>query len=165
MAVGDGTNTVAIQDGLCESDPVGSVDLTESFIGVRTSGKTQAGEVFIATKTLSMENSGILAGTDADGLGGTIRIEATNSVFLDGSIMETVTSGTGAAGQIVLNSGELSLKNGSLITASTLGDGKGGGVSIHVDGSLAIENDAGISTDISSMLPARQATLKSSPPN
>jgi filamentous hemagglutinin family protein len=93
------------------------------------------GELKIITANLDLTNGGqVNASTLGEGDGGTIDIDATESVTLEGKsgIFNAVgQSAVGNGGTLNITTPNLTLTNGSGILASTLGEGDGGSIFIN----------------------------------
>lgn len=100
------------------------------------------GSIFIRAGRLEMANSSLLA-QNAGSEGG-IRIDATDSVELDGAILQSATNGAAKGGTIAIETGRLAATNQSLIDTSTFGPGEGGRISVKA-GDLTLTNDSSIS--------------------
>ncbi len=102
-----------------------------------------AGEVSINTSNLTLTNGArITSSTFGKGNAGSITINATDNIFLDGgnskglrsTIGSSVNSGAvGNAGEVSINTKHLSLTNGARINSSTFGDGEGNAGSITIN--------------------------------
>jgi filamentous hemagglutinin family protein len=108
------------------------------------------GALNITTPNLALTNGGeISADTLGQGDGGTINIDATESVTLDGTsadgnfssaIFNTVQEGAvGNGGEINIIAPNLFLTNGGLIAAETRGRGNAGNLNINIFDSLEVE--------------------------
>ncbi len=112
-----------------------------------------AGGIEIDTANLSLTNSAVISAiTDGQGNAGSIAINATDTIALDGtnpqgdnisSIVSQVNpSGIGDAKGIEINTANLSLTDGAQISGGVLGKGNGGLVSINVTDKLSLDSSA-----------------------
>ncbi|WP_414753385.1 filamentous hemagglutinin N-terminal domain-containing protein [Anabaena sp. CCY 9910] len=118
--------------------------LAESF------GKGSAGNLEIETKNLIVENGGQIAASTrmgSQGLGGKIKVIASDSIQLNGSqTSQAPTTGLFAqtyssrdAGSLTINTRELIVKNGAQIVAGTQPNSQGNGGSLIINASDLIE--------------------------
>lgn len=137
------------------------VDLTASALGTGTgiedSGK--AGDVTINTTKLTAREGGLVSTSSlGEGKGGTITVNASDSVELIGSnpifilgnypiftSLISGTVGTASSGDVRVRTGRLTLENGAQLSATTVGQGKGGNIDVQAD-SLAVTDNASITT-------------------
>ncbi|BBD63742.1 filamentous hemagglutinin outer membrane protein [Nostoc commune NIES-4072] len=109
-----------------------------------------AGGIEINTASFLLKDGNRLSTTTfGDGNGGTVKINATDSVVMEGesrrqerlSGIESVVGGgaSGDAGGIEINTADLSLKDGAFLTASTSGTGNAGKVTINATESVMFE--------------------------
>jgi filamentous hemagglutinin family protein len=100
------------------------------------------GELTINTRRLIVRNGGrISASNSADGVGGNITVNATDSVELIGTFtasgglrssgLSVQTRGSGNAGKLTINTKNLTIRDGAELSASTFGDGDGGDIEIN----------------------------------
>ena len=122
-----------------------------SVLGENSQGN--AGGIEIDTANLSLTNSAVISAiTDGQGNAGSIAINATDTIALDGtnpqgdnisSIVSQVNpSGIGDAKGIEINTANLSLTDGAQISGGVLGKGNGGLVSINVTDKLSLDSSA-----------------------
>jgi len=135
--------------------------------GVDLGGIGNAGGVNISTNKLSLTNGGkIDSSTLNEGNTGLIRIEASDSITIDGNGSDGVGSriissvGSEAVGNsegITITTSELKLTNGGNINASTFGSGNAGLVTIDAIDSINIggEGSNGFSSAIASSVQSR----------
>lgn len=115
------------------------------FSQIFPEGVGNAGEIDITTSNLVLTNgSSIAASTFGFGDAGTIGIQASESINIDGasenedfSISTTIfsqvgTGATGNAGGVIIEANNLSLTDGGQISASTFGQGDSGSIDINV---------------------------------
>jgi filamentous hemagglutinin family protein len=129
-----------------------------SLINATTSGNGDSGNIFIkATDAIFLQNGGIFSNTQVGsfGNGGNINIDAGSISLINGSELNSKTSGQGNAGNISINAQDISVdgeKNQkfSRITSAINpeGVGKSGNIQINTN-SLKVTNGAFISSDIS----------------
>jgi filamentous hemagglutinin family protein len=115
---------------------------TGSNLGT-TTGRGSAGDIEIITNRLSLTSGGgITASTFREGNAGTLTINATDSLSIDGQSQDGNSSGIfsavvegakGNSGELQVSTGTLSLTNGGIITASTSGEGNAGTVTINAE--------------------------------
>ena len=110
-----------------------------------------AGSIDITTNSLTINNGAQLA-TTTFGMGnsGTITINASDSIFLDGNssirtpsriINGVASEAVGDAQDVTINTGSLTLINGFLISVSTIGQGNGGDVEINATDSVLLDGE------------------------
>jgi filamentous hemagglutinin family protein len=115
----------------------------------QTDAVGNGGELNIVTSNLALKNGGrIDASTFGESNGGSIDINATESITIDGTsvdgefvsfIANRVESGAvGNAGEINLTTPNLSLTKGGRIVASTVGEGNGGNININATESITL---------------------------
>lgn len=102
-----------------------------------------SGIVDLQGKTINFtSSSGIRNFTDVTGTGGIIKLNATESVNLDSSVLFTqvgqVSSDleqaiAGAGGDILIKAPQIFLTNGSIISAGTLSEGAGGNITLKAE--------------------------------
>jgi filamentous hemagglutinin family protein len=113
-------------------------------------GTGRAGNIEINTRSLRVEaGAGILSSSGAipdrlitGGPGGNITVNASDSVFVIGSVIIAGTFGSGKSGDVTLNARRLSVRDGGAIRASTLDAGAGGNVTVTADESVEIVGTA-----------------------
>ncbi|MGL6344832.1 MAG: filamentous hemagglutinin N-terminal domain-containing protein, partial [Waterburya sp.] len=109
-----------------------------------------SGSIKLTTSNLSISNGGqINDGTFGKGNGGTITINASESMTIDGTTPDGQFSsailnfvGTGAlgnSGNINLTTPNLSISNGGSINAGTFGEGDGGDITINASESITLD--------------------------
>jgi large exoprotein involved in heme utilization and adhesion len=111
----------------------------------------ETGDVRITTPSLLVrDGAGIYTGTSGASKGGSLIVNASDSVQLIGtsaksnSTLSSITSGTGEAGEVRINTRQLLISDGASIGASTIGAGNGGSVIIDASDSVQL---IGTSTD------------------
>jgi len=133
------TNSVSL-DGASSNGQPSSI-----FSATATDGK--GGPIEIETGSLSVTNgAGINASTVGRGDAGSVKINATNSVSLDGASSNGQPSGIfsatatdGKGGPIEIETGSLSVTNGAVISASTGGQKDAGNVKITATNSVSLD--------------------------
>ncbi|MBC6431697.1 filamentous hemagglutinin N-terminal domain-containing protein [Nostoc sp. HG1] len=126
-------------------------------------GKTatgKAGSLTINTPNLSVFNGGqITASTDGSGEGGSLNINASESVLVFGTSVNerspsglfTGTEGTGNAGSLTINTRELLVSNGGLISAATRSLGEGGSLNIDASKSVLVIGESASGRAVSTL--------------
>ncbi|NEP02950.1 MAG: filamentous hemagglutinin N-terminal domain-containing protein, partial [Symploca sp. SIO2E9] len=109
-------------------------------VQANTGSTGNAGDLSISTPTLVIaEGAVVSASTLAQGAGGNLIIEATESVQVIGrstngelrSILEARAQGKGNAGNLTISTPTLLITEGALVDASTFGEGAGGNLTIN----------------------------------
>ena len=117
-----------------------------SALVAETSGKGNAGSLTIATRQLRVQDGALVStSTSGDGAGGSLRVNATESVELIGtspdnrlrSTLVTETRGKGDAGELNVSTRKLLIRDGAQASVGTLGGGSGG--SLKVDAAESVE--------------------------
>jgi len=99
-------------------------------LSARSSGGGNAGSINLDVNQLSLNNATITASTSQQGQGGTININAQNTVTLENQgLIVAQSSGTGKAGNLQITTGEFSANN-SQVEVSSKATGEGGTLSI-----------------------------------
>jgi filamentous hemagglutinin family protein len=127
-------------------DGVGSNGNSSGAI-VGSFGEGDAGEINITTRSLSVINGAQLrAATSGKGNAGSVTIQASDSITLDGVGSNGNSSGAivgsfgeGDAGEINITTRSLSLTNGAQLGAATLGKGNAGNVTIQASDSISFD--------------------------
>ena len=119
-----------------------------------------SGDVTITTNSLTLMNGGrVSAGTDGQGNAGSVTINASDAIMIDGENSQGFPSGAisqvnpGAVGDaegVTINTGYLTLINGGRVSSSTFGQGNAGDVTVNARESIFISvvtenNRSGIS--------------------
>ncbi|MGL5076483.1 MAG: filamentous hemagglutinin N-terminal domain-containing protein, partial [Waterburya sp.] len=108
------------------------------------------GNVELTTANLSISNgAAINAGTVGEGDGGTILVDASESITLDGTtpdsqsrstiVSEVAPGAKGNGGDIELTTANLAISNGAAISVGTFGKGDGGNVSVNASESITLD--------------------------
>ncbi|HEY9637391.1 MAG TPA: S-layer family protein [Coleofasciculaceae cyanobacterium] len=111
----------------------------------------EAGNLEISTRQLQVFNGAqVSASTFSSGKGGSLIVNASDSVQASGTsatgqlrsglFAATASNSTGNGGSINISTNNLDLINGAVISAQSLGNGKAGGISIHANQSLNLQN-------------------------
>jgi filamentous hemagglutinin family protein len=116
-----------------------------SFSGLNSIGNS--GNISINSKDIYVNNGGVIASlTRAKGTGGTVNINATNSVTLDGkssnlkgSHISTATFSSGTAGDLNITTAQLQVLNGAYISNTTVNSGNGGNTTIKASNFILIQ--------------------------
>jgi filamentous hemagglutinin family protein len=140
-----------IFDGISPSNSISS----GIFNSVGSGAVGNSGSVDLTTANLSISNGGqINAGTFGKGNGGTIAVNASESITLDGTRPDGSSSGifnsvgsdaVGNSGSIDLTTSNFSLSNGATIVALTQGDGNAGDLTFNISDRLTLEENSLIS--------------------
>lgn len=104
------------------------------------------GSLTIETRRLLVRDGGLIsAGTISEGAGGTLTVNAKDSVELVGIAPDgfptglfATTQGSGAGGNLIINTRRLIAQNGGQVAASTLGNGVGGTVTVNATDSVEL---------------------------
>ena len=121
----------------------------------------QGGDLTIETNRLVVgEGAEISTGTDSNGVGGVLRVNASDSLEVSGAVildrldpknnpilsrssLNAVTEGQGNAGDVFVNTDRLTILDGGQISTSTRGLGRGGNLNVTANESIEV---SGIST-------------------
>ena len=132
----------------------------ETSIGVNTFGPGGGGNLYIATQRAIVEDgSSIQAFTTASGSGGSITIDASESVEFTGILPNSTvqggaiasTTGSGNAGSIEINAQRVAIRDGAIISGSTLAEGDAASVVVNASQSVEIsDSSSGLRSAISS---------------
>ena len=145
-------------DGESESSQIPS-GIYSQVVGVSDSGGIE-----IRTTNLSLTQGGqVSASTFGDGNAGTITINATDTVSVDGETSDGIPSsidsrvssiGVGDPGGIEIRTTNLSLTQGGRVTASTRGQGNAGAITINASDTISVDGEAsdGIPSSIDSII-------------
>jgi len=136
----------------------GSKSRIESASEIGSIGsKGDAGIITINTANLRISNNGYInVTTKTSGNAGTITINASDNVLVDGkntdedrsSILSIVDeNATGNGGNIKINAGSLLVTNGGVINTNTAGKGNAGTINIETTGNVSITNNGSISSN------------------
>jgi filamentous hemagglutinin family protein len=114
--------------------------------GINLDVTGNAGNIEINTGSLSISDRGFIStDTSGEGDGGSILVNADDSVFLSNSnIYSDVNFGAvGNSGGLEINGNSLSLENGAAISSNTYGEGNSGKITINVSESVYLDNGVG----------------------
>ncbi|TBR61239.1 hypothetical protein B4U84_10605 [Westiellopsis prolifica IICB1] len=124
------------------------------FSTVSSIARGNAGGIQINTKNLSLSDGGeIRANTFGEGNTGSVFINASGTISLDGVAKDGFSSGIfstvgrqaqGDAGDIVIRANNLFLTNGAQISASTFGNGEAGNILVLTAKDIRLNNQASI---------------------
>jgi len=124
-------------------------DMSTAVSRVESGNTGNGGNISITTKSFSASNgSQILAIALGEGNGGSININASNSVSFDGvgsdgrssAAYSTVQpTAKGNAGDINIDTGSFSVTNGAELVTSTFGEGNGGSININASNSVSFD--------------------------
>jgi filamentous hemagglutinin family protein len=154
------------EHGGFESEPLFNLGTIQSSgLYTRTIGGNcigpcgNAGNVFINTTTLSMGTGAqINSGTSSSGQGGTIAIDAANSISMSGTLSTGQPGGiqsrsiginpdAGSGGNISLTAGQsVTIHNGASVSASSTGPGNAGNISIDAGQQFEMQ-DSSVTTE------------------
>ncbi|MEQ9669177.1 two-partner secretion domain-containing protein [Coleofasciculus sp. G2-EDA-02] len=121
-----------------------------SELQVQTSTNGDAGNLEITTARLIIEDGGKLTAATSDaGQGGTITINASDSVAIMGtgigmegqinpSSLEASSQGTGDAGNLAITTNNLRLRDGGIVSAATSGAGQGGRLTVSASDTVDV---------------------------
>jgi len=131
-------------------DASDSVQMSQPTFG-NTSDKG-GGDVQLQGRHVTLtDGSEIVTGSDGAKPGGTLSVNATESVELSGtapnnsnffSSLSTQTTGVGAGGNLTINTGKLIVQDGAQVSASTLGAGQGGALVVNASDSVVLSRTA-----------------------
>ncbi len=129
--------------------------------GVGETGEGDAGNITIETGQLILrEAASISSSTLGNGNAGDVRVQATESVTLQGvnaednssSIVSQNEDGRGNAGNITIDTGRLLLEEGAFISSSTFGEGNAGSLTVLASESVILQgtSDGGFASSLGS---------------
>ncbi len=106
----------------------------------------QGGDIRISAKSLSLSNNALLlASTFGQGNAGSIIIDTTDAVFLDGNRSRALSTlektGEGRGGDIRITTRALSLTNGAQLASSSDGNGNAGNIIINAQQTVSLSGD------------------------
>jgi filamentous hemagglutinin family protein len=126
-----------------------------SRLTTQTEGAEAAGDLRIDTRQLIVRDGAqVEAGTFGEGQGGTLSVNASESVEVigtsaDGRVLSGLfveTEGAGAGGSLRIDTGNMIVRDEALVSAQTSGVGQGGNLSLTT-GELNVEDGAAISVN------------------
>ena len=124
-----------------------------STLATATRASGDAGNLTISTTRLSIQDGGsVFAATFGTGKGGTLQVDATESVEIEGvyapvlenpffftpSQLSAETNGSGNAGSVTVNTTNLLVQDGGILNASTFATGAAGEVTINAEESVEV---------------------------
>jgi len=123
-------------------------------------GSGNAGDLNIETGRLIVQDGGsISTGTEREGQGGKLIINALESVELigtsrvsgNGSKVQAITGGSGNGGDLVINTRRLLVQDGGLLSSSTFSSGRAGNLNVNATDSVEVigTSEAGIQSRVS----------------
>ncbi|MEH1945662.1 MAG: S-layer family protein [Nostoc sp.] len=123
-----------------------SFDNSAIFSTVEEKGRGQGGDIRISAKSLSLSNNAqLLASTFGQGNAGSIIIDTTDAVFLDGNRSRASSTlektGEGRGGDIRITTKALSLTNGAQLASSSDGNGNAGNIIINAQQTVSLSGD------------------------
>ena len=105
-------------------------------------------DILVSTRKLTLQEGGVIsAGTIGSGLGGTLRINASEFVDVLGtspldssviSLLSTGAFGSGNAGDAFVSTKRLRVTSGGLVTSATLASGHGGDLTVNASDSIEL---------------------------
>ncbi|AOW98821.1 hypothetical protein BJP34_04575 [Moorena producens PAL-8-15-08-1] len=113
----------------------------------QTFGTGNPGETRITTGQFIVSDGAVVsASTRGEGDGGTLSVDASESVEVIGSSADgrlfsglfAQTFGTGNAGDLNITTGKLMVSDGAVVSARTFGEGDGGSLSVNADSSVQV---------------------------
>ncbi len=142
----------------------GNIQLSSSA-KVNTSSD-RGGEIAIQSKTLSLTDG---SEVEATGAGGSLKINATNSIQVIGtsrdglnpSIFLSGTDGSGNAGNLQIQTGKLLLSGGAEIVTGTSGSGAGGNLTINATDSVQLIGAAANGENTTALINSNSGSGKS----
>ena len=161
-----GDITLNISDSIIV-DGVGTNNASSAVLSeVREGGKGNAGDISITTTFLKVNNGAFVStSTRNQGDAGTLTIDASNLVILDGvgrndqssALGSAVLGGIGKAGNVNIKTNILEVINGAFISNSTFGIGDAGTITIDASDSVFLDGE-GINRQSSGILSQVQET-------
>ncbi|MCC5667919.1 filamentous hemagglutinin N-terminal domain-containing protein [Nostoc sp. CHAB 5784] len=145
-----GLNVDSQDLSLSVPDDVPRADISLSngaVVDVRAGGE---GSITVNARNLDLKQQSQLVAGIKSGLGtatataGDIKINATDTVFLDNSLVNSTVekNGEGKAGGVSITTGSLEVTNGALLSASTFGKGDAGSVTISARDTIKFDGEA-----------------------
>ncbi|QDL07182.1 hypothetical protein DP113_03960 [Brasilonema octagenarum UFV-E1] len=138
--------------GILTINAKGSISLDNSPIrsSVESTGVGNAGDINITTGSLDLKNgSQIIGGTFGTGNGGIVKINASDTISVDGRNSGGAYSAIGSrvepsakkgdAGSVQITTKDLTLGNGNFVSAKTFSLGNAGSVEINAKGSVLVD--------------------------
>jgi filamentous hemagglutinin family protein len=142
--------------------------------GVTDTGRGRAGNVTIRTGALALtQGASIGTGTIGQGSGGTITIQARDSVVVTGarrddldssSVVGIISSvdrgGVGNAGNIRITTDSLLVRSNAGLFANTSGRGNAGSITVRARGAVVFDDQSGAISSVSSNEPFRAGAIQ-----
>ncbi len=160
LGIGDAGNlTVKASDSVKLSGTAGGI---ASALTTRTIGAGDAGDLTIATGQLIVQDGAeVTASTFGKGSGGTLEVNASESVELSGTLKDgqrpsrltAQTTDTGKAGDLRIETGELIVRDGAAVTVSSISpasDAKGAGDIDITAQTIRLDNQGAIAAETAS---------------
>ncbi|MEH1836133.1 MAG: filamentous hemagglutinin N-terminal domain-containing protein [Nostoc sp.] len=140
---GEGTVGLNIDNNnfrLSFPDNVARADVSLSNLTTVTASGEGGGGIQVQGKRVSLDESDIAVDTVVSKSGGTLVVNASESVeLLGGSRLLTETTNSGTAGELRIETGRLIVQDGSQVSASTSPESTGGGGTLSVNASDSIQ--------------------------
>jgi filamentous hemagglutinin family protein len=143
--------------GDIEINATGAVNLTDGSLiasNVQPEATGNGGNIHITTGSLSLTNgSELFVSSQGQGNGGSVTIDARNTVVFDGGQRKSPNDrsngaysrvepgAVGQGGNVNITTGSLSVTNGAVLTTSTFGQGDAGSVTINVRDTVAFDGE------------------------
>ena len=145
----DASQSVQVIGHSANDDEIGSGLL------VSTEGTGRAGQLTITTPVLLVSDGAqVSASTSNSGLGGSLIVDASQSVqvigtttngnYRSGLFAQAGSSSTGDAGDLRISTSLLLVRDGAVVSAGTLGSGKGGSLRINASESVQLSGAGGL---------------------
>jgi filamentous hemagglutinin family protein len=107
-----------------------------------TLGKGNAGDLFITTRQLLVQNGAVVAAASSnEGNGGNLTIATGQLLVKDGSLISTTAFGQGDGGNLAIDTDRLLIQDSGIISTNTFGEGNGGNLDIKAE-TLSLTNGA-----------------------
>lgn len=142
---GDITIDAAQSIRMTDTRTINTSSPSSNVIFAGTLGPGSAGDIAVRTRSLEINDGGLISSTAFNGAGGNVRIDA-DSIRLIGfapvstlrSGISSLTVGTGNAGDLTINTQNLSVLNGGGIDVSSVSAGNAGNLTINATGSIVV---------------------------
>lgn len=143
----DASSEGAGQAGFVTVDGERSVSVIASDVASSSRADGAAGDVFVQTAELSLDDGRILSEGEGSGAAGRVTVQADSLTAGAGSFISSSAKGTGAAGDVLVEAGDIVLAGGSRIASQSEGANSlnAGLVTVRGD-SLLIEDGGFISS-------------------
>ena len=131
----------------------GNVRVENGFIssGVAEDAVGQGGNIEITGRSVSLTNgAAMFTGTLGEGDAGSVRIDASEEVRLEGGIIASnvFEGAVGQGGNIEITGRSVSVTNGTVMSARTFGEGDAGSVIISSDGEVKLSDESRIFSNV-----------------